>query len=139
MPIYLLSKKVHILTDMRTPIRTLIILWESGLGFTCLYILGWLDFWMILNQIWKSKNSFYILPINGIIFKNFSKLRPLSASEILIEVEWIAVKSYDKTNLAAMKSLRPSRRLWLLNSVTRLFHNLSQSTYCCIEIQKEAY
>ena len=35
-------------------------------------------------------------------------MRPLSASEILIEVERIAVKSYDKTNLAAMKLLRPA-------------------------------
>ena len=66
-------------------------------------LLGWLYFRMILNPIWKSKNSFYILPINEIIFLKFSKLRPQSASEILIEVEWIAVESYDKTNLAAMQ------------------------------------
>ena len=51
MPIFLLPKKVCNLTDMQTLIRTLIVLWESGLGFACLY---WIKSYWIILKTWEN-------------------------------------------------------------------------------------
>ena len=63
------------------------------------YIVGWLFFDTILNQIWESKNLLNNLSYDGNFFKKFQKLRPQSASEILIEVMWFRAQSFVKAVL----------------------------------------